>query len=199
MATARDRRIRLPQKAPDRIELVRVLRANPSAAARVWPRRRRGVRRGRRRRPSDRTPPGRLSGRATGRAPGRAGPGAVRRADLAWAALPAARHRPATPPADWASARAGDRLRWVPRQAPGSQSEPSRVSGGSLFSSRSWRAESCPGSQRSSHLHWSRRWARPPVLPGDCHGRTEEPSRPRGPPGHRAEPTYVLGRTEPTP
>ena len=40
MATARDRRIRLPQNAPDRIDLVRVLRANPSAAAMVWLRRR---------------------------------------------------------------------------------------------------------------------------------------------------------------
>ena len=103
-----------PQKEPDRIDLVRVLRANPSAAAMVWLRRRRGVRRGRRRRPSYRTPPGRLSGRATGRAPGRAGPGAARRAALAWAALPAARHRPATPHAGRASARAGGRLRWVP-------------------------------------------------------------------------------------
>jgi len=52
MATARDRRIRLPEQAPDRIDLVRVLRANPSAAAMVWLRRRRGVRRGRRRRRS---------------------------------------------------------------------------------------------------------------------------------------------------
>jgi hypothetical protein len=36
------------------------------------------------------------------------------------------------------------------RQDPGRHPEPSRAIGGSVFSSRSWRAESCPGSQASS-------------------------------------------------
>ena len=158
-----------PQQAPDRIDLGRVLRADPSAAAMVWLRGRRVVRRVRRRRRScwptggfawpqqvpDRidlearaarrslgrgdglavppprgspraSPPpilpnsrGRLSGRATGGPPGSAGPGAARRADLAWAALPAARHRPAThTPAGPRAELATGGGRWVPGRLP---------------------------------------------------------------------------------
>ena len=84
------------------------------------------------------------------RPPGGAGPGATRRADLDRAALPAARHRPATPRAgrapspSWLWDSAGS------RQAPGRYPEPSRAIRGSVFSPRSWRAESCPGSQSVS-------------------------------------------------
>ena len=56
------------------------------------------------------------------------------------------RHTPAGPRPELAAGSAGS------RQAPGSIPSLRRVIGGSLFSSRSWRAESCPGSQVGSCL-----------------------------------------------
>jgi hypothetical protein len=74
------------------------------------------------------------------------GRGAPRGAQAA--ALPAARHRPATPRAVRASgARAGYGAPPGPGRPAGAIPSLPKAIGGSAFSSRSWRAESCPGSQ----------------------------------------------------
>jgi len=98
----RGQRIRLAQKAPDRID--RGACCAPIPRPRRWS----GCAVAACVATADLTDlTGTAVGSTTGGPPGRAGPGAVRRADLAWAAPPAARHRPATPHAGRASGRVG--------------------------------------------------------------------------------------------